>query len=1113
MQMEHQTVISSFLDKIRRLHFYTEILRGIYILLTYIAGSYLLASLIALVYKPIVQWTIPVTGIFCVGLVYIVYSYFIKKLTTPFSNDDAALLTESRYPEINNSLINSYQLSQHLNDSRLKNTTSLDLIKELNRRTSKAIDGINPSAIINQDRTTLSRNCFLLTLGSLILINIFIPETLTKGYERWTSSSVLAQTFQEKTTDQEQTKSNPTSINYSIDYLDLILNFPSYTGKNPEIIKPSNGEINVLPGTEVIINAKTNSMVRGANLIFKGQDILTMKKENNTSLNISLLVKEKGFYQFNVKDPKGKEYLLEKKYPVMLAKDQSPNIILFLANPKPVYFNTDKVQLFYEGKDDFGISGVDLVVSINGETERISVKKYKNQEKEVKDSYTWSLAQMTISPGDDVSYYLEINDNDNVFGPNKGQSEAYSFTIFDSNKEMENLAEMQEELTEKMIALLATGLVKGASLKNQPNNLIAWKKLLTINIDELIKIVTLTQKIYDRGKIVDQFPQHYLDLLKNITRGLSQIRKNQIKALSDLQNQMHQPSQATLKLTSPNAIVNNQMTEHLEKDILFLVKMTNEQKLNRTKTLEQELNDLTQSLREDLERSNNSKSNQTTKELKNKIKKIKKILQKLMDQLSRQTKSTPDEFLNPNAFKRLNMGKLSDDLEKMQAMISQGKVEEALEELKKMEEDLKLLANKINRADSEKESFLDPETMKTINYSIEKIDQLKNRQQKLAEAATQMNQKLKQQQLKKFENEIDKLFEDLRVDIGSIQKIFKDDENFLANHNAMQKIQSFIDEEAKLNEQINQLSQTTVDSSGSEKIDQNFTKLKQARSNLSQLIEKKNSLHLNESQNFKKALPEIKKQYDSLNRLAELQDLNEFADTFKQTYPNIMRWQYRIRSAQNLRDDISNKLERDLTQASQINNSISKKLGSMIRSIRKNYNSSITMNQKKELKQMEQKESQLRKESQKLSERFNELSKKNPMIPSELSQGMKKTERHMRQAESSLREQDISKSIESENQALKGLSETRDLLNQMKNSNGETRQAKRQSSRKLGTGSSPDSRRGGASKMQKERVLLPDENQYKAPKEFREEILNAMKKQAPKDYQRMIMEYYKDLVQ
>ena len=40
--------------------------------------------------------------------------------------------------------------------------------------------------------------------------------------------------------------------------------------------------------------------------------------------------------------------------------------------------------------------------------------------------------------------------------------------------------------------------------------------------------------------------------------------------------------------------------------------------------------------------------------------------------------------------------------------------------------------------------------------------------------------------------------------------------------------------------------------------------------------------------------------------------------------------------------------------------------------------------------------------------------------------------------------------------------------------------------------------------MQKERVLLPSEDQYQVPKEFREEILNAMKKQIPKDYQRML---------
>ena len=42
----------------------------------------------------------------------------------------------------------------------------------------------------------------------------------------------------------------------------------------------------------------------------------------------------------------------------------------------------------------------------------------------------------------------------------------------------------------------------------------------------------------------------------------------------------------------------------------------------------------------------------------------------------------------------------------------------------------------------------------------------------------------------------------------------------------------------------------------------------------------------------------------------------------------------------------------------------------MIRSIRKNYNSPVTLGQKKELKQLEKQEHQIRKESQKLSQRF-----------------------------------------------------------------------------------------------------------------------------------------------
>jgi hypothetical protein len=87
------------------------------------------------------------------------------------------------------------------------------------------------------------------------------------------------------------------------------------------------------------------------------------------------------------------------------------------------------------------------------------------------------------------------------------------------------------------------------------------------------------------------------------------------------------------------------------------------------------------------------------------------------------------------------------------------------------------------------------------------------------------------------------------------------------------------------------------------------------------------------------------------------------------------------------------------------------------------------------------------------------------------------------------------------------------MINELKNSNNQrSQQAQNGSPMKLGTGSARDGRRGGSSRMQKERVHLPSEDQYKVPSEFREEILKAMKKQTPKSYERMVNEYYKELV-
>ena len=132
-----------------------------------------------------------------------------------------------------------------------------------------------------------------------------------------------------------------------------------------------------------------------------------------------------------------------------------------------------------------------------------------------------------------------------------------------------------------MIALLATGLVKGASLDNSVDDPMQWEKLFTTSADALIEIVSLAQRIRDRGKTIDRFPQPYLNLLTNIASGLARIRQEQIEAINQIRDTIHKPTQAKFKSLSPYRTINNRMIGHLENDILFLVKMTNRQKLDR----------------------------------------------------------------------------------------------------------------------------------------------------------------------------------------------------------------------------------------------------------------------------------------------------------------------------------------------------------------------------------------------------------------------------------------------------------------------------------------------------------------------------------------------------
>ncbi len=1100
--MEPNSKIHSFLDRVQAEWNRVLLIKIAYSVSTVLAGGSLATGLYFYFPTPVLSYGS--SGLIIMLLGWCLYT---TRDFSKINRDRAALLAEIKYPQLNNALINASQLERHLTDHQEKKPPfSLSFIREHLKRTQSAIQNLDPGSVISGQKTVPARNLFLITLLALITVTWALPDFWK---QRPSDSQELAQT--QAIPSKNEKKHAGSRPEYRIKDLSLILEFPAYTQLKRETVFPSDGSIKALPGTEVKIKGQINQPIDGVELVVNNRDYFIMELRDSKNLQGSLILREKGHYQFKIKQHDGQQILLEEKYPIELEQDKSPQVILFPANPKPVYYETDNVQMFYEAHDDFGIRQIDLIAQVNETILKKSVKRFKRSVKDSTGSFTWSLSLENLQQGDEVQYFLEIKDNDNITGPNAGQSEIYRFTIFDSRKERENLVHLQEELSEKMIVLLANGLVEGDVLKTTTTDAMYGKKLLASHADALIDIIGLAQRIKERAKDFDYFPRPYLTLLNSIITGLTTNREEQIDAINKMQRTILKPTPVSFGMDSVE-ILNGRMVTNLEQSILYLIKMTNRQKMDQVMDLENQLSKLTEALQEEFENIRNKKSPLTPNKLRAQLDKIQQTLQKMMEKLSQQNQAMPDEFLNFKAYRSLNLEETLASLEKIKDLASQGRMDEALEELKKVVEDLRMLANQLDQAISSMDSLVDNQILEQINESVMQLEIMEKKQKGVLQETSEINQKLRAYQARQFDSLIKSFFDELKKDVQAIQNLLEEDTKYLNEHRAMIKTRELMQEEAKIRQKIKSLNQKTIDSSLNEDLADNFKTLNDTRRQLSKTISEIDNLRTRGIQEFKENLPQIKKKYETLKELTELNDLNEFNVLFKNTYPEIFRWQGNMRTSRN--QDIGDRPHGDLREIARLNAEISKKLGSMKRSIEKNSQALLTDKEKTKLSQLAKREKEMSQQAKEMRDLFNKMNQENPLLPPSLSQNMGNAERNLKNAQNRLKARQVQRGIDSENKALKSLQATKKLLNEIKNSGTQmSDRGNKETPLRLGTGNRRDPRRGGSPRMQKERVLLPSEDQYKVPRAFREEILDAMKKQTPKNYERLVNEYYKELVQ
>ncbi|MFQ5672710.1 MAG: hypothetical protein ACE5G9_06410 [Nitrospinales bacterium] len=1105
--MEAGKIVENFLDRVRKKQAVVFAVNGLYLVLAVVVCGYLVGNFSLYYNAGSKEYLVA----FCLALLfplgYIVFRYLVKVISG-LSKEQVAFLVEKHHPELKNSLINSWQLKKYLSDPDAGKFMSVSFIRELLKETSARIEGISVDSLVNQKELTRNRNLFLSALLLTGVTFLVLPDFFARGYNNLVNPPAPAQLLPAVV---EETAQPPSPAqNYAVKNIRLKLNYPAYTRLPSKIINQP--AVQAFPGTEVQVQATSNLPLDGAELIIHGKNRYAMVVKDGRQLTGTFLVKNQGFYQFGLKSNDGTKITLPEKHLISLKKDEYPKIVLFPSNPKPVYYESDNVQFFYEGHDDFGIGKLNLIVDVNGKTTPMLIQNAKGLENDVKGGYTWSLNEMLFRPGDEVQYYLEIYDNDNISGPKSGLSEIFAFTIFDFRKELENLINLQDELIDKMISLLAESLVgneiiAAGALADRKE----LKDFLVSGTDQLIEIIRLAQRITDQAELVESFPEAYRTFFQNIISGLNAIRQEQINMLQNLGSSM--PETAPVGYNFPPVkLVNEKLVGHLERDILFLVKISNRQKIGQVMDMGMQLSELTQSLRDEFERIKDKKAPLNDIKLKQKIQKIQQILKKMMKQLARQTRGLPDEFINSKAFESLDLNKFNKSLDEIMKKVKQGQIDNAISVLEELAKDLNTLARQMEQVASQMEDLVEPQLMEQIDKAIQHLLELEKEQKNILEDTTKIHQSLRAAQFKKFENTLKDFFAGLKKDVNDIQAILRGTTQFLDDNQDMKKFENLLDRENRLRLKIQELRQEVADATLKPELRDRFEELKEARNKLAELNAEKDFLRLKTYDDFKTYLPEFLGKYNALEELAQLFDLNEFNSLYKNTYPDTFRWQHNLRSIPKSNPVLSERLNADLRSVRKLNSEISKKLGSMMVDLREKYSALISEDNKTDLRKMSQKQNQTRRGTEDLGQEFSQMSDLNPMISSEFSMKMSNAGKYMKMAENDLRQANVPESIDSENNALRELSETREMLDAMKNLGSGQRKSGKQSLVKLGSGRARDPRRGGAMRMQREKIHLPSEDQYQVPVEFRAEILKAMKHRYPKKYERFVTEYYKELV-
>jgi hypothetical protein len=549
------------------------------------------------------------------------------------------------------------------------------------------------------------------------------------------------------------------------------LEYPAYLNQKPDQLTNA-GNLEIPEGTKVTWQIGASNALK-ATISFSSDELQNeMQLVDNESFQFSKNFNDPSQYSIVLENERSKNKD-QISYTIDVIKDQFPQIVVENLRDSVLFSN---IYLGGSISDDHGLTDLRLnyqVIKGNKEQPVSHIKiPIEHNQPQQNFYFQWTLDSLKMEPGDRLSYYFQVWDNDGVNGRKSTRSTNYTFSLPGKEELKDQISKSEQSAESKIDQSLQKAKdlrqsIEEAQQKLRGKQTLDWqdKKMLEDLIRQKEKLNEAIDALQKENEMLEKKKDNFSEESERIKEKSEQIQKLMEELLDEETKKMFQELE---KLLKENADA-NQIQKMLDK--------MDRKEINLEKELERTL-ELFKQLQYDY------KTEQAIEELNNQIQKQEELLSKTAE-LTEEKKSKGDSKQNEKG----EEGKKGDA---QQLAGEQEELQKDFEELEKSLDELDQLGEELNKPEStpdEQDKQEVKESQENSKQELQKNSPKKSQEQQKKSISKMKEMKEEMESMQNsMEMEMDmQNLESLRQILHGLIKLSFDQESLMKDFSGVQQ--------------------------------------------------------------------------------------------------------------------------------------------------------------------------------------------------------------------------------------------------------------------------------------------------------------------------------------